>query len=56
MTHEMYMKQMLFSLNIEIKNVEILNRIAIAESKVKTEMLQRQIDSLESQLSNNKKV
>ena len=49
---EGYLKQTLKTKKIELENLKISHRIAIAKYDTKKEMLISQIDSLEKQLEN----
>ncbi|MGD6898615.1 hypothetical protein [Bacillus infantis] len=50
LSHEDYLNQKLISKKLELDNVLLEHRIAIAEFNVKREMLQSQIDSIDRQL------
>lgn len=54
LTDREYLQQILKSAKIELKEIEIKHRIAIAEFNVKKEILQKQIDSIEFQLDGDK--
>lgn len=49
-THEEYLKQILSSKKMELRELNIKSRIAIAEFNAKREMLEQQIYSIEKQL------
>lgn len=50
-----YLRRMLKSLELELNEVQIQHRIAIAEFNIKRDILNRQIDSIELQLKENTK-
>jgi hypothetical protein len=50
LSHEEYLKQILRTKQMELENLKISHRIAIAEYDTKKEMLNNQIDSIERQL------
>lgn len=50
LSHEEYLKKTLDSKKIEMENLKISHRIALAEYEVKKEMLYGQIYSIENQL------
>lgn len=50
-THDEYLKRTLRTKKMELTNLNIEHRIAIAKHEVKKDMLQKEIDSIERQLS-----
>ena len=53
LSHEEYLKQSLTSKKLELENLNINHRIAIAEYNARKEMISKQIDSIEIQLESN---
>lgn len=51
LSHEEYLQRTLITKKMELNNLEIDRRIAMAEFETKKNMLSSQIDSLERQLS-----
>jgi hypothetical protein len=50
LTHKEYLERILSDRKMELKELEIENRIRIAENNAKSEMLQKEIFSIETQL------
>lgn len=50
MTDRIYLERMLVSLKLEKSEIEVQHRIAIAENNAKRDILQRQINAIETQL------
>ena len=53
-SHEDYLKNILYSAKLTLKELEILHRINIAVYEGKKEILYKQIESIEKQLENTK--
>ena len=53
-SHEDYLKNILYSAKLTLKELEILHRINIAVYEGKKEILTKQIESIEKQLENTK--
>ncbi|MBY9081221.1 hypothetical protein KIH86_24035 [Paenibacillus sp. HN-1] len=49
-SHEEYLERTLKSKRIELENLNIMHRVAIATYEAKKEMLQKEMDSIERQL------
>ena len=53
-SHEKYLEDMIYSNKLHLREKEVQHRIAIAKYNAERELLQKQIDSMEKQLENNK--
>ncbi|PZD95217.1 hypothetical protein DNH61_11700 [Paenibacillus sambharensis] len=50
-SHEEYLKRVLFSKQLQLENLNIAHRVAIAEYEKEKTMLHKDINSLENQLN-----
>jgi hypothetical protein len=54
LTHKEYLERILRDKKMELKNTEVQYQIEIAKYNTKHDMLQKEIDSIETQLNDNK--
>lgn len=54
LTHKEYLERILHDKKMELKNTEVQYQIEIAKYNTKHDMLQKEIDSIETQLNDNK--